>query len=326
MVPSRVDSLDKLCEDICTKYDIPDKVSDLRSLVQNELSTTITQFINNQLSTHENQLGSQTPRFIMSAPINDMYELSQVCGNDLTKVDMYVKTNSGKVESNVTIDDDGDEFVGSVRVNESKLIKIGTISRDKNKNWSIMIDKKLPVKYVDIAMYSRCWSCGINSYIRDFLNDIYSRINQIGKYTPEGNPLLVRESINKDDNLKVGDATNALTEEDEDITTYEIEYDPNEVIVYIHEYLEDDEDLDEDEEDVSSKIQSFFESIFGTDATDVQVISESVSKILFNVGASYVLGKGAMTLLNRVGAKIVSRLNPGINYKNNMPRTSGKFV
>lgn len=282
-------SLNELCETICKTYHLSD-VEELQSLVQNELSMTITQFIDSKLTSQSNEINvdDQTndfdpnSSFVISAPINDLWELSTIVNKSNKRVvDLYVKIRSSAFDiPNQHMDDDGNTFTDVVSIpNQDKVIKIGTATRDKSNQWMIRVDSALPTRYIDINMYSRCWLCHNNKAIRDFLNDIFLRINKIGKYSPVGSTSLVKESI----------------DDPEDMTTYEIEYDPDEIIVYIKDNI--DPDLNEDnEEDTKQMIVDFLESLPGVD--HCELIGEGFTPVkAFLVG--YAVPK-SINLLKRI--------------------------
>lgn len=302
---SEVAIIDKLCETICTKYDIPN-IDELRSVIQNEVSTTVTQFVSRNLTSQsdfDNKVDPDNPgRFIVNVPLNSCVELSRAIRKSPTRSVVIVVGSTGNVyEPVLTGDTEGDRFLNTIAKPIQLGTTIGTVSRDQSGQWQVVISEDLPSAYVDLDLYSRCWGrCSNDNYVRDFINDIYSRINGVGKYTKGGSRYLgLGESI---------DYASDLSE-----IEYMVEFDPDKILQFIEDNeLNESDDSDDSDKD-KNDIQDFFEAIFNIPdgrGTTIEFTPSKLSKFLFKTGAKYVVGKTAMDILNKVGAKIVPPVNP----------------
>ena len=279
-------------------------IEELQSLIQNEVAVTITQFINPKLvsidGVNDKSEVSKSSEFVMNNVINTIGDIRTIINrSDKHIIELYIKLiNTCTQMIDTHMDDEGNDFRDLISLPDTdKVMKIGTIAQDESGQWMVRIDKSLSPQYVDIEMYTKCWLCHDDKVIRNFLNDIFMRVNKLGQYSDTASTSLLRES-NDPDPLIVPEPYN-------DDSTYEIEYDPDQIIVYIHENLEKDLDLTEEtEEDRTMKIKDFFESLPGVSEFR---LSESFGKA-FLIGFAV---PHAINLVNNVfkSAKITPRNN-----------------
>lgn len=277
-------------------------------MLEDEVSMTITQFLSqsNSISTTndpvETNLSGTSSEFIMNAPLDNLNELaSKINRCENRSLTLYINTNDTVLEPSVVTDTEGDEFVNTIKKPVKVPLLVGTVSRDESNRWSVRLAKSFKSSDIDFEMYVRCWSgCTNNKLLRDFLNDIYTRV------------------VNKVDTIKVVDhpeaiMTNESIQDDQvedDGTTYAIEYEPDKVLVYISENFDVDlnEDMDETEQD--ELIQDFFESIFNVDDSKIIHINEKLSKILLPLAAGLAMTKATDKIISKLG---LTMLQPNEN-------------
>lgn len=294
-------TLSKVCESLCQEYKLSSQDQDeLKSIVQDEAAYVITQFISSKSLDNKTNINDQSsddiPKFIMSIPINDLWELSTIANrNKGNAVEIYIKcdqvSNSVMRLVNIHQDDDGNNFIDTVTIpNKESYVKVGTITRDEANQWMLRIDKSFPANYVDITMYTRCWLCHNNKVIRDFLNDIYARINHKGEYR------LMKESV---DNQST-----------DDLSTYELEYNPDDIIVYIKDNI--DPNLDEELVSYHPEviIQDFLESLPGIDTC---VVDEK-----FSPGKAFLVGYGVPKAVGLIKRIIPSAKSTYVDHSNDL--------
>lgn len=314
MIKCNDEILNKFVESIGTKYNFNNKQ---KEVLQNEVSVTITQLLNSNKLTNkpvETNIDNDSGVYIINSPINDLYDLSQSLINSPDNLlKLFIKHPSFvDVKSNHQ-DIDGDEFQDTIGIPANEYIYIGSISRT-NKIWSFKIDHNLDNSYFDINMYIRCWNCIKNSHIRDFINDIYYRINKLNQYSVNN------QSLNKSTNniIITNESVNLDTEDD--VVQYSMEFNPNNVIVYLNDNFNDmlnENDSDED------NIKAFLEAVFDQNNCNVKnceiiKINESLSKAIVTVVGTLALGKATNSLLKSIGIGNITR-NPNSDiYQSNI--------
>lgn len=317
MIKCNDEILNKFVESVGTKYNFNDKQ---KEVLQNEVSVTITQLLDSNKLTDipaEGNIDNNSGIYIVSTPINDLYDLSQsLINSPVGNLKLYIRYPSFvNVKANHQ-DMEGDVFTDTVSIPADKYIFIGTISRT-NKIWSFKIDHGLPNEYFDLSMYVRCWNCAKNNHIRDFINDIYYRINRTDKYsaidTDQLNidtsnkvltPVITNESVNIDDK--------------EDEVQYSMEFNPDNVLVYLNNNFNEMLNEDDSNED---KIKTFLEAVFDTDKCEITKITESVSKAILTVLGTFALGKATNTLLKSAGIGNITRNPNSDTYKASIDNT-----
>jgi len=313
----KIKSFNRLIEDICAVYDIPNKES-LRDAIQNEIQMTISQYVDPKLV--PSQISPDYSRYIISGPVENLDLLCRCIIHSDGPVDVLIKVNAGIPVEMTTTDIDGDVFNNTPVVRKEVLIPFAKINRDENKKWTVRVVDGFPVKWIDVSMYATVYDkCYDNKVIKSFLNDVYSRVNQIGKYSPTADPnLAINESVKSSD----------------DTIQYEVEFNPDHLVVFIHENILKDHDdtlLENDLDHPNEVITQFFKLLFNTDKVRIEESMGSLSKAIIDVGASYMLGKSILRILDKAGAKLLTNPNSEKYQKyidqanmNRMANNSGK--